>query len=255
LGQTTVESQPQKGKKKSKSDAPASLSKFQKFTIVQVHRSAIKNAPYNPRSITEKAKKKLRDNLKRVGLIEPIIWNKATGNIVGGHQRIASLDALERTDDYLLDVAQVEMDDKTEKEQNVFLNNGEAQGDWDLERLESLYRNDKIDYENTGFDMGHIYQLFGSNPLEESSVEEMEKAAEKLRDAYSMMEKTATVADDNLESDASFYSVVVFKSYDDRVRFHEALDLSDNKFIDGKYLTSRLGASGEGPDIAEDDLE
>jgi hypothetical protein len=257
LEKITEKAEPQKEKKSAKKadTSAAALSKFQKFSVTQVHRSSIQNAPYNPRTISEKAKKKLRDNLKRVGLIEPIIWNKTTGNIVGGHQRIASLDALERSDDYLLDVAQVEMDEKTEKEQNVFLNNGEAQGDWDLERLESLYRKDKIDYENTGFDMGHIYQLFGSNPLEESSVEELEKAAEKLREAYDMMEKTSHKAVGNEEDDVDFFSVIIFKNFEERIKFHAALDLTVSKYIDGKFLTAMLGQSGEGPDIAEDHLE
>lgn len=209
--------------------------------MVQVHRNQLINAPYNPRFIDEKSKKKLKDNLKRVGLVEPIIWNKTTGNIVGGHQRIAAIDSLEKTEDYLIEVAQVEMDDRTEKEQNIFLNNGEAQGGWDLAKLESLYTVDKLDHENTGFDLGNIYQMFGSNVMEESSVEEMEKAAEKLRDAYTMMEKSSQKDDDNDEADAGFYSVVVFKSWDERLQFHEALGLTDNKFVDGKFLAGKLG--------------
>lgn len=244
LDRTTVDQVPPKKPKKEKKEKlalPAALSKFQKFSMVQVHRNQLINAPYNPRFIDEKSKKKLKDNLKRVGLVEPIIWNKTTGNIVGGHQRIAAIDSLEKTEDYLIEVAQVEMDDRTEKEQNIFLNNGEAQGGWDLAKLESLYTVDKLDHENTGFDLGNIYQMFGSNVMEESSVEEMEKAAEKLRDAYTMMEKSSQKDDDNDEADAGFYSVVVFKSWDERLQFHEALGLTDNKFVDGKFLAGKLG--------------
>lgn len=45
------------------------------------------------------------------------------------------LDALEKSSDYVLTVAAVDLDLKTEKEQNIFLNNVASQGDWDLEKL------------------------------------------------------------------------------------------------------------------------
>jgi ParB-like chromosome segregation protein Spo0J len=50
-------------------------------------RSKIHNAPYNPRFITDEAKRKLKGSIKRNGLLAPPTWNIRTGNIVGGHQR------------------------------------------------------------------------------------------------------------------------------------------------------------------------
>ena len=76
-------------------NAMPSLSQFQKYTIGRVSRTELKNAPYNPREIDEKAKKRLKKVLMKIGLVEPIVWNKRTKNIVGGHQRISILDSLE----------------------------------------------------------------------------------------------------------------------------------------------------------------
>ena len=72
------------------------VSKYQKFETATINRGQIKNAEYNPRRISDSAKKKLKDNIKRVGLLDTIVVNKNTMNIVSGHQRISILDSLER---------------------------------------------------------------------------------------------------------------------------------------------------------------
>lgn len=71
-------------------------------------------------------------------MIETLVWNKTTGNLISGHQRLKILDKLEKGKDYLLTVAQVEMDEKTEKEQNIFMNNNRAQGYYDIELLKNI---------------------------------------------------------------------------------------------------------------------
>lgn len=126
------------------------LSKLQKFHVQIVNRKQLVGAPYNPRQIDENARKKLRANIKKVGLIQPLIWNKRSGHIVAGHQRLAIMDGLERRDDYNLEVAVVDFDEKTEKEQVVFLNNEMAMGSFDLPKLESVLK--EIDFEAAGFD-------------------------------------------------------------------------------------------------------
>lgn len=109
--------------------------KFQAFEARDIHRTQIKNAPYNPRSIKESAAKALRKNLKERGLMSTLVWNEATGNLVSGHQRLKQLDSLEKTDDYMLTVAVVRLDEKTEKEQNIFFNSLSVQGYFDFDAL------------------------------------------------------------------------------------------------------------------------
>jgi ParB-like chromosome segregation protein Spo0J len=116
----------------------ASLTSHQRFEIARVHRQAIQNAPYNPRTLSKEAAHLLRESLKRNGLVEPPVWNKRTGNLVGGHQRLGQIDALEGTDDYLIDVACVDVDHQQEVALNIALNNRNIQGDWDEEALAEL---------------------------------------------------------------------------------------------------------------------
>lgn len=59
-------------------------SKFQNYDTETISRDMIKNAPYNPRIMDEKAKKRLRANIAKHGLVAALTWNKRTGNLVGG---------------------------------------------------------------------------------------------------------------------------------------------------------------------------
>jgi hypothetical protein len=80
-----------------------------------MNRSQLKAAPYNPRILSEAAKRKLRTGLKKHGLVAPLTFNKRTGNMVGGHQRLDQLDALAGTANYELDVAVIDVDEVREK--------------------------------------------------------------------------------------------------------------------------------------------
>lgn len=61
---------------------------LQQFEYGTVKRSQIKFADYNPRIIDESNQKKLVKAIRENGLIEPLVWNKRTGVLVGGHQRL-----------------------------------------------------------------------------------------------------------------------------------------------------------------------
>lgn len=127
------------------------ITKYQKFEAVTIQRSEIKNAPYNPRIIRDEARKKLKQNIQKIGLIETLVVNKNTMNLVSGHQRLAILDSLERKKDYMITVAMVSLTEKEEKEQNVFLNNERAMGEYDIDLLKDLMYD--VDVENLGFDI------------------------------------------------------------------------------------------------------
>ena len=129
------------------------LTKYQKFETKTISRSQIQGAPYNPRRISDAAKKKLRDNIKRVGLLDTIVVNKRTMNIVSGHQRIAILDTLERKKDYAITVAMVDLSEKEEMEQNLFFNNAKAMGEFDQSLLAEIFETTDIEVDYTGFEL------------------------------------------------------------------------------------------------------
>lgn len=214
------------------------VSKFQKFTTETLHRSALLNAEYNPRHMTQEAKVRLRDTLSRVGLVQPIVWNRTTGNIVGGHQRIRQLDALEDSPDYELTVAVVEVDEVREKELNVLLNNPEVCGEWDLEKLQDLLDTEGIDTLNTGFDEAELLRLFGEAPSQSGSSaisKEVQDDLAAVKAAYDRLAATTANKDDK-----DFYCVIIFGSYEDRKNFTDAAGVQDNRYVDGRVLASIL---------------
>lgn len=89
--------------------------------------SSLKAAPYNPRRISAEAMAGLEASLDRFGLVQPIIWNKRTGYVVGGHQR---LKALRKQKVKLAPVVIVDLDSGEEKALNVALNSPHIAGEF-----------------------------------------------------------------------------------------------------------------------------
>lgn len=76
------------------------------------------------------------------------MWNRTTGHIVGGHQRLDALDSIMRTKNYELEVVAVEMPLKDEVRLNVVLNNADAQGVFDFAKIQELSNEFSLDIES-----------------------------------------------------------------------------------------------------------
>jgi DNA modification methylase len=87
-------------------------------------------APYNPRTISPEALAGLRASVERFGLVEPVVWNRRTGHVVGGHQRLKALQALGESD---TQVVVVDLDELEEKALNVALNSPAIAGEFTAE--------------------------------------------------------------------------------------------------------------------------
>jgi hypothetical protein len=205
---------------------------------VWIHRSQVQNAPYNPRVMRDDARARLRKNVEERGMVTTFTWNRRTGNLVGGHQRLSVLDSIEGTKDYQLQVTVVDYDDKTEREQNLFMNNPLVHGDWDIERLQALFKDDDVSAEHAGFDAADIYKLFGDAPDVQGS-EQLDELAEGVR---AIADRVGSVALGTKDRDSvHFYAVVVFLDDETRVRFTEKIGADDNRFVDGRLVLKAIG--------------
>jgi hypothetical protein len=83
---------------------------------------------YNPRTIDANSFAGLRESITKFGFVEPIVWNKRTGNVVGGHQRCKVLNEMGVVE---TDVVEVDMDETHEIALNITLNSPAVRGDWD----------------------------------------------------------------------------------------------------------------------------
>ena len=64
---------------------------------VELRRSQIKPAFYNPRTISPEGRKQLKRSIKKYGVVGGIVVNQSTGyTIVGGHQKVSVLDELNK---------------------------------------------------------------------------------------------------------------------------------------------------------------
>lgn len=228
-------------RKKAKPEAaeqpPPELSRFQRFEAREIPRASLKNAPYNPRVVSDHQRRKLKAILKKHGLVEPPVWNETSGNLVGGHLRTKILDALHGDQNYLLTVAVVRLDDKAERELNVALNNPLAQGDYDFEALAKLFKEDRIEAEGAGFDSADLYQMYGEDILSDNAeqLQEMAKTLESLRADSERVKKSLSS-----HHSPDFYNVVVFPDLDARQACADLLDVPDNRYLSGETLLDAL---------------
>jgi len=118
----------------------------------------LKEAPYNPRvdlAQDDPDYIKVKRSLETFDLVEPVVWNKRTGFIVSGHQRVKALRELGRTE---AEVSVVDLPLDEEKKLNVRIN--KVKGRWDYEKLADLIASlPEEDVELTGFEDWEIDSL------------------------------------------------------------------------------------------------
>ena len=90
-------------------------------------------ADYNPRKIDDYQLDALKRSLDRWGFVEPVVMNKRTGRIVGGHQRVKAALALAVPE---VPTVWVDIDEEGEKALNIALN--QISGEWEEDKLAAL---------------------------------------------------------------------------------------------------------------------
>lgn len=136
--------------------------------VEKVAISKLNPAKYNPRKDLKPGDteyEKLKRSMAEFGYVEPIIWNKRTGNIVGGHQRYKILKDIKYKE---AECVIVDLDDNREKALNVALNN--ISGEFDIPLLTDLLKDlsaNDFDVSLTGFDENEISDLFSDADAKE----------------------------------------------------------------------------------------
>lgn len=240
------------------------LSKYIKSESVELNRSAIHFADYNPRKLSEESRKTLKRGIKKFGLVGGIVVNKRTGlTVVSGHQRLSVMDELQKfpENDYRIRVDVIDVDEKQEKELNILMNNPNAQGSWDYDALARIMPD--IDYKDAGLtdaDLNMIGCDFLLQTEEENSLadeledmmhplvqrEEAEKAARQLERA----EKVARMKDVKQQvreqaqkqaQDMDAYVMLSFDTFEAKAAFCERFGYDPYmKFIKGEVFDSQI---------------
>jgi hypothetical protein len=206
-------------------------------------------APCHVRKIDPSAAKALRKSLQANGLVETLVWNRRTGNLVGGHQRIEQIDALEGRDDYDLTMSIVDVDEHDEQNINLALNNRNLQGEWDEDALaELLAGRTEEDQAAHGFakiDLDYLLNPTGAVSMMTRDSTERQETKDKLDE----IKQDRAAMNSRLREDNAidFYATVLFADAAERDLFYKAFGLmpGDN-YIRGIDLARRLPGWGGG---------
>ena len=132
------------------------------MNIKRIKLADVKPAAYNPRRQLKPGEKEyeaLKASISRWSLVEPLVVNLRTGNLVGGHQRYNVLLDLGYTS---AEVSVVDLDEKEEKLLNVALN--KIKGQWDYSRLEEIFQESELEEAKvTGFTGQEIALILAKN--------------------------------------------------------------------------------------------
>lgn len=240
------------------------LSKYIKSESVELKRSAIHFASYNPRTLSEEERKAIKRGIKKFGLVGGLVVNKRTGmTVVSGHQRLTVMDELNKfpEQDYIIRVDLIDVDVKQEKELNILLNNPNAQGKWDYDALAKMVPD--IDWKDAGLTDVDL-NLIGCDYLlqteEENSIasalDDMmsdvneQKEADKAQRQLERAEKVAHMKEvkqqvkENAQKtaeDMDAYVMLSFDTYAAKTAFMERFGYeSDMKFIKGEVFSDQV---------------
>jgi len=126
-----------------------------KTEAVSVEKLLAMGAPYNPRTISPGQLAALGRSLATFGAVEPVVANRRTGLIVGGHQRVR---AAQGEGIKTLPVVWVDLDETQERQLNLALNR--ISGEWDEVALAALLEEMGAAAINlTGFESAEVDEL------------------------------------------------------------------------------------------------
>ncbi|MCK4849710.1 MAG: DNA modification methylase [Phycisphaerae bacterium] len=144
------------------------------MNIELIDTKKIKPAAYNPRKDLKPGDPeyaKLQRSIKEFDCVEPLVWNKRTGNLVGGHQRLKILLA---RGDKQVQCSVVDLPLEKEKALNLALN--KIKGDWDDVKLpkllDELIALPDFDVSLTGFGDSEITKLLDALDLTDGGGED-----------------------------------------------------------------------------------
>ncbi len=136
--------------------------------------SKVNPAPYNPRRSLkpgDRAYEDIKRSIKEFGIVDPLVYNTRSGNLVGGHQRLTVLKDMGVEGSRF---RTVDLPPAKEKALNIALNR--ISGEWDDSKLEELLT--ELDPSNlllTGFNAEDLKEIQSVDELEEDDDQKRER--------------------------------------------------------------------------------
>lgn len=131
------------------------MSKKKTIEIVECSIQDVNTAEYNPRKLSKKREREIRESLEKFGMIDPLIMNvnpERFNTLVGGHQRMKIWESMGHS---TVPIVEVNLNYEDEKELNLRLNKNT--GEFDYEKVIELKDYDSLI--DIGFSMSELPKI------------------------------------------------------------------------------------------------
>ena len=150
--------------------------------------------------------------------------------------------------DYEIKVEAVELDDKTEREQNIFMNSPSAMGEFDMEKIKVLVP--EIDYKAAGLSEADM-NIYGISVMQDEisselsdtlgDFEEIQRPFEERKAAVKEMKEQIRQQAEQKAEDIESYVMLNFKSYRAKSSFMLRFGFRpDDKIIPGEMFSDMV---------------
>lgn len=236
------------------------MAKIKTSETTIVKRSQINLNPINPKRHTAESIQLQKRNIRKVGYLGGIVWNKTTGNLIDGHRRVYALDLLneypDKNPDYELKVEAVELDEKAEKVQLTYMATGNTKYDIDL--IADYIRDiDESNFGDLGLSDGELSDILASAD-DSANVEDFSDFLmdDEQQDETPTTEPTPTTSgttasgkadghiydvkrqiQDKLEQSDDFanaYTLLSFDNRENKIAFFELLGMKPQRIVKGE---------------------
>ncbi len=145
--------------------------------------ASLKLDPRNAKVHGERNLAVIRASFEKFGQVEPLVVNKRTGQVVGGHGRVTVMQEMGWTE---TKIVEVDLDDQAATELALVLNRSAELGEWDVTKLGGLItdlQGMNVDLSAIGWDANQIKSIL-SQQTEASSPSDFKTVDENLETSY-----------------------------------------------------------------------
>ena len=167
--------------------------------IEKIDINKLKPAAYNPRQISTKQYKDLKQSIEKFGLVDPIIINENGYVVIGGHQRLKICKELKHKE---VGCVILNLNTEQERELNIRLNKNTGEFDFDL--LANEFEIEELtDWGFKHIDLGLNIDKITEGNTEDDHIPEVKESRVKLGDVWQLGKHRIMCGDSTKESDVN----------------------------------------------------
>ncbi len=166
--------------------------------VKKIDINKLQPASYNPRQISTKQYKDLKESIKKFDLVDPIIINKDM-TVIGGHQRLKVCKDLKHKE---IDCVVLDLTKEEERELNIRLN--KSGGEFDMDILANEFDVEELkDWGFKDIEFGFNIDKIVEGNTEDDHIPEVKESRVKLGDVWELGNHRLMCGDSTKESDVN----------------------------------------------------